>query len=263
MSYSFELANTSAGNSQFQTQFQLAESARWGYRNLNPHPIPNQFRSSTQPRDLTTCFSTSIKQVDREIPTSHPAALIIMCQEKPQPPPPFCSTVDGYPLPTTASSVGPGSSASNTPDPSLGSLVLAWSLPSLLTANSETKSRLGVSAEAKFVLKRHVESRDGEEDSTVAEMRSDESEIWDGFSTADKINDIDGSVPHVLRRFRSGTKFTIQYVTGRVSFHASIHADTSRRQLCFPGQTIYDREPPSHNKQDGARYVRQDEPPDC
>lgn len=72
-SYPFELANTSAGNSQVQTQFQLAESARWGYRNLDPHPIPNQFRSSTQPRDLTTCFSTtSIKQVDSQIPTSRP-----------------------------------------------------------------------------------------------------------------------------------------------------------------------------------------------
>lgn len=124
-----------------------------GYRNLDPHPIPNQFRSSTQPRDLTTCFSTtSIEQVDCRIPTSPPAALIIKCQEKPQPPPPFCSTVDGYPLPTTASSIGPGSSAANTPNPSLGSRVLAWSLRSLLTASSETESRLGVSAAAvKFV----------------------------------------------------------------------------------------------------------------
>lgn len=100
-SYPFELANTSAGNSQVQTQFQLAESARWGYRNLDPHPIPNQFRSSTQPRDLTTCFSTttSNKWTVKSQPLVH-TALIIRCQENPQPPPPFCSTVDGR-LPAT------------------------------------------------------------------------------------------------------------------------------------------------------------------
>lgn len=194
-SYPFELANTSAGNSQVQTQSQLAESARWGYRNLDPHPIPNQFRSSTQPRDLTTCFSTtSIKQVDSQIPTSRPHCPDYQMPREPSTPTAvlFHRRRTATPLPTTASSIGPGSSAANTPDPSLGSRVLAWSLlPSLLTANSETESRLGVSAAAaaaaavKFVHKRHVESRDGEQDPTVAEMRSDESEIWEEFSTAD------------------------------------------------------------------------------